>query len=97
MSDASPLKVCDVHGPCARVCLASSRSGRGSKKPAEPSNAELIAQRVLVTGGLGYIGSHVVVSLLLTGRYQPIVLDNGHNAQRVALDRCAEIARDEMG
>lgn len=54
-------------------------------------------QRVLVTGGLGYIGSHVVVSLLLTGKYQPIVIDNCHNAYPEALNRCAEIARDELG
>nr|WRH23616.1 UDP-glucose 4-epimerase [Naematelia aurantialba] len=54
-------------------------------------------KRVLVTGGLGYIGSHVVVSLLLTGLYLPIVIDNCHNAYPEALKRCAEIARDEMG
>ncbi|WWC98790.1 UDP-glucose 4-epimerase GalE [Kwoniella sp. B9012] len=54
-------------------------------------------KRVVVTGGLGYIGSHVVVSLLLTGQYQPIVIDNCHNSYPEALNRCAEIARDEMG
>ncbi|OWZ70091.1 UDP-glucose 4-epimerase GalE [Cryptococcus neoformans] len=54
-------------------------------------------KRVLVTGGLGYIGSHVVVSLLLTGKYQPIVIDNCHNSYPEALNRCAEIARDELG
>jgi UDP-glucose 4-epimerase len=54
-------------------------------------------QKVLVTGGLGYIGSHVVVSLLLTGKYLPIVIDNCHNAYPEALKRCAEIARDELG
>ncbi|WWC72375.1 UDP-glucose 4-epimerase GalE [Kwoniella pini CBS 10737] len=54
-------------------------------------------KRVVVTGGLGYIGSHVVVSLLLTGQYQPIVIDNCHNCYPEALNRCAEIARDELG
>ncbi|CAK9786626.1 putative galactose metabolism-related protein [Cutaneotrichosporon oleaginosum] len=54
-------------------------------------------KRVLVTGGLGYIGSHVVLSLLLSGRYLPIVIDNCHNAFPEAVNRCAEIARDEMG
>lgn len=55
------------------------------------------AQRVLVTGGLGYIGSHVVLSLLLSQRYLPIVIDNCHNAFPEAVKRCAEIARDELG
>jgi len=54
-------------------------------------------QRVLVTGGLGYIGSHVVIALLLTGRYLPIVIDNCHNAYPEAIRQCAEIARDVLG
>ncbi|ORX41165.1 hypothetical protein BD324DRAFT_613488 [Kockovaella imperatae] len=54
-------------------------------------------KKVLVTGGLGYIGSHVVVALLLTGKYLPIVVDNCHNAFPEAVKRCGEIARDEMG
>ena len=54
-------------------------------------------QRVLVTGGLGYIGSHVVIALLLTGRYLPVVIDNCHNAYPEAIRQCAEIARDELG
>jgi UDP-glucose 4-epimerase len=58
---------------------------------------QLNDQKVLVTGGLGYIGSHVVVSLLLTGKYLPIIIDNCHNAYPEAVKRCAEIARDEMG
>ena len=57
----------------------------------------LTNQRVLVTGGLGYIGSHVVIALLLTGRYLPVVVDNCHNAYPEAIRQCAEIARDEMG
>ncbi|WVQ86019.1 UDP-glucose 4-epimerase GalE [Cryptococcus sp. DSM 104549] len=62
----------------------------------QPNGSSLL-KRVIVTGGLGYIGSHVVVSLLLTGKYLPIVLDNSHNAYPEALKRCAEIARDELG
>ncbi|WVF71061.1 UDP-glucose 4-epimerase GalE [Kwoniella sp. CBS 6097] len=54
-------------------------------------------KRVLVTGGLGYIGSHVVLSLLLSKRYLPIVIDNGHNGYPEALRRCSEIAAAENG
>ena len=31
--------------------------------------------QILVTGGLGYIGSHTVIELLAAG-YEPIVIDN---------------------
>lgn len=50
-----------------------------------------------MTGGLGYIGSHVVLALLLTGRYLPIVIDNCANGYPEALKRCTEIARNELG
>lgn len=40
-----------------------------------------MAEKVLVTGGGGYIGSHCVVELIETG-YQPIVVDNFSNAVR---------------
>ncbi|XP_061157540.1 UDP-glucose 4-epimerase isoform X2 [Syngnathus typhle] len=38
-----------------------------------------MAQKVLVTGGAGYIGSHCVVELIEAG-YQPIVVDDCSNA-----------------
>ncbi|KAL2099222.1 hypothetical protein ACEWY4_005702 [Coilia grayii] len=40
-----------------------------------------MAQKVLVTGGGGYIGSHCVVELIETG-YHPVVVDNFSNAVR---------------
>ncbi|XP_060789315.1 UDP-glucose 4-epimerase isoform X1 [Neoarius graeffei] len=40
-----------------------------------------MAQKVLVTGGAGYIGSHCVVELIEAG-YQPVVIDNFSNAVR---------------
>uniref|UniRef100_A0AAX7VF09 UDP-glucose 4-epimerase n=1 Tax=Astatotilapia calliptera TaxID=8154 RepID=A0AAX7VF09_ASTCA len=40
-----------------------------------------MAEKVLVTGGGGYIGSHCVVELIEAG-YQPIVVDNFSNAVR---------------
>ncbi|GHJ88779.1 hypothetical protein NliqN6_5181 [Naganishia liquefaciens] len=56
-----------------------------------------IKQRVLVTGGAGYIGSHVVVTLLLSGKYQPIVVDNFHNSKPHAIQACEDIALEALG
>ncbi|OWK12772.1 GALE [Cervus elaphus hippelaphus] len=41
----------------------------------------IMAEKVLVTGGAGYIGSHTVLELLEAG-YSPMVIDNFHNAIR---------------
>lgn len=45
---------------------------------------------ILVTGGAGYIGSHMVLVLLEAG-YQVVVLDNLSNSKRVALQRVEQI------
>ena len=37
-------------------------------------------RRILVTGGLGHIGSHTCVSLVEAG-YEPVVVDNLRNSQ----------------
>ncbi|WP_341938271.1 UDP-glucose 4-epimerase GalE [Marinimicrobium sp. C2-29] len=47
-------------------------------------------QQVLVTGGAGYIGSHVCVSLIEAG-FTPVVVDNYSNSHEVALDRVTQI------
>src|SRR5437763_4609571 len=41
---------------------------------------------VLVTGGAGYVGSHVVVALARAG-YAPLILDNFANSSRSVLPR----------
>uniref|UniRef100_A0A8B9NM08 UDP-N-acetylglucosamine 4-epimerase n=1 Tax=Accipiter nisus TaxID=211598 RepID=A0A8B9NM08_9AVES len=42
-----------------------------------------MAEKILVTGGAGYIGSHCVLELAEAG-YVPVVIDNFHNAIRGA-------------
>jgi len=46
---------------------------------------------ILVTGGAGYIGSHVVVELARAG-YTPVVLDNFTNSNRAILSRLEALA-----
>ncbi len=47
-------------------------------------------RKILVTGGLGYIGSHTVVELHNSG-YTPIIVDNLSNSQLSVLDGIATI------
>ena len=49
-----------------------------------------MAGTVLVTGGVGYIGSHACVALIEAG-WQVVVLDNLCNSSVVALQRVREI------
>ncbi|HBE7158033.1 TPA: GDP-mannose 4,6-dehydratase, partial [Escherichia coli] len=46
--------------------------------------------KLLVTGGLGYIGSHTVVSLLDAG-YEVIIIDNLSNSHLSVLKRINNI------
>lgn len=45
---------------------------------------------ILVTGGTGYIGSHMVVKLIEAG-YSPVIFDNFSNSKRTVLDRIEKI------
>lgn len=45
---------------------------------------------ILVTGGTGYIGSHMVVALVAAG-YHPVILDNLSNSHVGVLDRLQQI------
>ena len=47
--------------------------------------------KVLVTGGLGYIGSHTVLELIAQG-HQPVIADNLANSESFILDRLKELA-----
>lgn len=50
-----------------------------------------IAMRILVTGGLGYIGSHTCVELLEAG-HEVVVLDNLSNSKASVLERIGRIS-----
>lgn len=51
--------------------------------------------RILVTGGAGYVGSHVVVALAQAG-LAPIVLDDFSNSTRAVLPRLAALAGTDI-
>ena len=46
--------------------------------------------KILVTGGLGYIGSHTVVELIQAG-FEPVIIDNLSNSELFILDRIFHI------
>ena len=47
-------------------------------------------ENILVTGGLGFIGSHTVLCLHEAG-YCPIIIDNLHNSRMEVLDALTEL------
>ncbi len=47
-------------------------------------------EKILVTGGAGYIGSHTVVELVEAG-YEPVIIDNFSNSKESVLDGIAAI------
>ncbi|CAL9686313.1 unnamed protein product [Knipowitschia caucasica] len=53
-----------------------------------------MVEKILVTGGAGYIGSHCVVELIEAG-FEPVVVDNFSNAVRGERDRPESINRIE--
>ena len=51
---------------------------------------------VLVTGGAGYIGSHTVLELLDSRKYQPVVIDNLSNSSLKSLKRIEKLTSKEV-
>lgn len=47
-------------------------------------------QKILVTGGAGYIGSHTVVALMEQG-YEPVIVDNFSNSSSRVVERITQI------
>lgn len=52
-------------------------------------------KKILVTGGLGYIGSHTVVSLFEAG-FEPIIIDNFSNSHPSVLDGIKKITGKDI-
>jgi len=81
----------------AAACLVASSSGR-----ALPAAARSVlrfsggaSKQVLVTGGVGYIGSHTVLELLQAG-YDVVVADNLCNSNLECLRRVQNLAGREV-
>ena len=51
---------------------------------------------ILVTGGLGYIGSHTVVELL-KNNFQVIIVDDMSNSEKFILDNIEKVAGKRVG
>ena len=52
-------------------------------------------KKVLITGGCGYIGSHIAVELLAKD-YGVVIYDNLINSSTIALDRVEEISGKKL-
>jgi UDP-glucose 4-epimerase len=52
-------------------------------------------QRILVTGGFGYIGSHTVVALCQEG-YEPIIVDNLSNSSKKVAARLEQLTKQSI-
>lgn len=55
-----------------------------------------LKQKILVTGGLGYIGSHTVVALQEAG-YEVVIIDDLSNSELFVLDRIVQITGIQPG
>lgn len=55
----------------------------------------MISQKILVTGGAGYIGSHTVVALIEAG-YSPVIVDNFSNADRKIIQQVEKIVNRKV-
>ena len=42
--------------------------------------------RIIVTGGMGYIGSHTIIELIRDGRFEPISIDSCINSSLKTLE-----------
>ena len=52
-------------------------------------------KKIIITGGTGYIGSHIVVSLFKNG-YMPIIVDNLSNSRRNVIKKLETITKKKI-
>ena len=52
-------------------------------------------QKILVTGGAGYIGSHTIVELISAG-YEPVIIDNYSNSDKIVLEKLQKITGQKI-
>ena len=80
-------------------CTGLNSSTESIKSPVVKQTSTIASKSkkpiVLVTGGMGYIGSHVCVVLLNAG-YDVIILDNLSNSKKIVLDRIRKITKKDV-
>ncbi len=56
----------------------------------------MVVKNILVTGGLGYIGSHTIVELLNSkNNYNIVIVDNLSNSKRTVIDNIKKITNSK--
>lgn len=53
-------------------------------------------KKVIVTGGLGYIGSHTIIELLRNGGFEPISIDSNLNSTASTIDRIEDATGERI-
>ena len=53
-------------------------------------------RKILVTGGAGYIGSHMVLALLDAG-HEPVILDNFSTGHEILVPKGVTLVRGDVG
>lgn len=58
--------------------------------------SKVMAQKIIVTGGAGYIGSHTILELLAQTEYEVISIDNFSNSSSDTFDRIEQITNKRV-
>ena len=54
-----------------------------------------MAKKIVLTGGAGYIGSHIFISLVENG-YEPIIIDNFSNSNEAVIQKIELITNKKI-